>query len=101
MNYSTATPTLSASPRFPLGQVMITPAAQASLEQAGITPQSLLTRHHHGDWGDVCFDDACANDHALESGGRLFSAYKVGQDKVWIITEADRLYTTLLTPEDY
>jgi hypothetical protein len=53
------------------------------------------------DWGDVCFDDACANDHALAQGGRLFSAYSVGTDKVWIITEADRLYTTLLTPEDY
>jgi hypothetical protein len=89
------------APRFPLGQVMITPAAQALLEQAGVTPQTLLLRHHQGDWGDVCFDDACANDHALAQGGRLFSAYSVGADKVWIITEADRLYTTLLTPEDY
>lgn len=89
------------APRFPLGQVMITPTAQALLEQAAATPQTLLRRHHHGDWGDVCFDDACANDHALAQGGRLFSAYSIGTDKVWIITEADRLYTTLLTPEDY
>ena len=89
------------APRFPLGQVMITPAAQALLEQAGITPQSLLTRHHNGDWGDVRFDDACANHHALAGGGRLFSAYNVGEDKVWVVTEADRLYTTLLMPEDY
>jgi hypothetical protein len=36
------------APRFPLGQVMITPAAQALLEQAGVTPQTLLLRHHQG-----------------------------------------------------
>jgi hypothetical protein len=87
--------------RFPLGQVVITPAAQALLEQAGVMPQALLLRHHQGDWGDVCVDDACANDHALAQGGRLFSAYNVGAHKVWIITEADKLYTNLLIPDDY
>jgi hypothetical protein len=43
-----------------------------------------------------------ANDTALREGGRLFSAYGQGEERCWIITEADhRSVTTVLLPEDY
>ncbi|MCK9619146.1 MAG: type I restriction endonuclease subunit M [Methylobacter sp.] len=97
--------------RFELGQLYVTPNAQAALERYQINPLLLLGRHMTGDWGDVCSEDAKANEEALQLGGRLFSVYVLPSPqgmlealapiKVWIITEADRSATTLLLPEDY
>jgi hypothetical protein len=61
----------------------------------------LLTRHCSGDWGNVCKEDRQANDDALNSGERLLSSYEVFGVKVWIITEWDRSYTTILMPSEY
>jgi hypothetical protein len=85
--------------RFPLGQVAIT--ANASLRLSTEEVLAALKRHSCGDWGDLCPEDAMANDSALAHGGRLFSAYGQGADRFWIITEADRSETTVLLPEDY
>jgi hypothetical protein len=60
-----------------------------------------LRRHQRHDWGDMCKEDKQANDEALKTGDRLFSAYKNGEDKIWIITEADRSVTTVLFPDEY
>jgi hypothetical protein len=85
--------------RFPLGQVAIT--ANASLRLSTEEVLSALKRHACGDWGDLCPEDAMANDSALAQGGRLFSAYGHGADRFWIISEADRSVTTVLLPKDY
>ena len=43
-----------------------------------------------------------ANEQALQSGGRLLSAYKASNGRRFlIITEADRSVTTFLLPEEY
>ena len=65
-----------------------------------------LGRHLSGDWGDLDKEDKALNEEALKSGGRLHSAYKIPEsfkteDKLWIITEADRSVTTILFPSDY
>ena len=61
-----------------------------------------LIRHLTGDWGDICDEDRCANEWALGVGEQLLSVYtKEGTPKIWIITEWDRSYTTVLFPEDY
>lgn len=62
-----------------------------------------LRRHASGDWGDMDKDDLNANEDALKHGDRIFSAYepKNGLPKIWIITEADRLATTILFPDEY
>lgn len=89
--------------RFPLGRLVATPAAIEALE----TPEALLAlvrRHASGDWGDVCDEDADANNEALRLGNRVLSAYNmVGASEwsVWVITEADRSVTTVLLPSDY
>lgn len=88
--------------KFPLGQVVATPAAISAFEDAQQNLLPFLNRHQSGDWGDVCKDDAQANEDALKTGARILSAYtlKTGV-KFWIITEADRSSTCALLPEDY
>lgn len=64
-----------------------------------------LERHRSGDWGEVCRGDATLNDLSLRSGDdrdRILSAYRLEDgERIWIITEADRSVTTILTPEEY
>ena len=88
---------------FPLGQVVATPGAVDALKTEGIQPSVLLERHETGDWGDLERDDWKANDDAVKTGGRLFSAYTLPQTqtKLWVITESDRSATTLLLPSEY
>jgi hypothetical protein len=103
--------TPSKTPRFALGQLYVTPGAQAALEHYQVNPLLLIGRHMAGDWGDVCPEDAKTNEEALQEGGRLFSVYvlpvpdagstALAPVKIWIITEADRSVTTLLLPEEY
>ena len=90
-------------PRFPMGHPVITPAAQAALDAAGIEGVLLLARHIHGDWGDLSAEDLAANELALLTGKRLLSNYNLpdGRGKLWIITEADRAASTILLPDDY
>ncbi len=90
---------MTGSIRFPLGQVAIT--ANASLRLKTEEVISGLRRHATGDWGNVCPEDALANDAAVREGDRLLSAYGDGPNRCWIITEADRSVTTVLLPDDY
>lgn len=107
---------ITSAARFRLGQVVATPGALALLEKTGFSAGALLNRHVHGDWGDVCKDDAAENEFAVTRRLRLLSVYRLvdpvklaatPRDKrsdlptVWIITEADRSVSTLLRPEDY
>jgi hypothetical protein len=90
------------SPLFPLGQVVATPGALEALGEAGQTPAEFLRRHQRGDWGDLDPHDVQENERALRVGTRLFSAYTLASDqRLWVITEWDRSYTTLLLPSEY
>lgn len=89
-------------PLFALGRVLATPAALDALSLADADPRAYLARHASGDWGDLGEEDKAANDAALATGARLLSAYTLSTDeRLWIITEADRASTTLLLPLDY
>ena len=88
------------APKFSLGRVVITANAQATLPPDDVLPA--LNRHIRGDWGELDSHDTAANNHALQVGTRLLSAYIASDGtKFWIITEADRSVTTILLPEDY
>jgi hypothetical protein len=92
----------STTPRFPLGQVVATPGALAALIETGQSPLHFLARHSTGDWGELDPQDWQANEEALQAGGRLFSAYTLATgQRLWLITESDRSYTTLLRPDEY
>ena len=86
---------------FPLGRTVATPGALELLESLSIAPVDLLKRHQQGDWGQLCDEDKEANDQALIDGDRILSAYEIGGEKVWIITEWDRSATTILLPSEY
>ena len=86
---------------FPLGQIVATPGALELLEEVGEEPLCLLARHASGDWGDLDEHDRRENELSLKHGWRILSSYPVGEERIWIITEADRSVTTILLPEEY
>jgi hypothetical protein len=89
-------------PRFSLGQVVATPGALEALEDAGQGPEEFLRRHVAGDWGDVDDHDRRENEFSVVNGFRILSAYQTNKGvKLWVITEADRSSTCVLTPDEY
>ena len=89
-------------PRFPLGQLVATPGALESLDEAQQSPLELLVRHGRGDWGDLEEEDKQENEFSIEHGFRILSAYTLSSgQRVWVITEADRSVTTILLPSEY
>jgi hypothetical protein len=86
---------------FDLGRLLATTASLDHLELHRTSPIELVERHLRGDWGDVCMGDRCLNDDALRDGSRLLSAYIVAGLKLYVITQADRSYTTILLASEY
>lgn len=100
--------------KFELGQVVASQMIAIEMKrcpQFGIYCKALLERHFSGDWGDLEEEDKEANEDALLHDGRILSAYEIEQDylkmlssnqsKLWIITEWNRSYTTILFPCEY
>ena len=91
---------MQATAKFRLGRIMCTPNAKTRLSEEDIS--RAIMRHQGGDWGNVNEHDRQANERALVEGTRLWSVYFGTQGtRFWVITEADRSYTTVLLPEDY
>jgi len=67
----------------------------------GIDPTPYIRQHHCGVWGDVPLEDAEENDFSVLSGFRVLSSYLIANERVWIITEADRSSSTMLFPQEY
>ncbi len=89
-------------PLFSLGDVVITPGALAAFVAAHTYITPYLARHQQGGWGDLDPEDRRANDHAVQVGARLRSAYQLPDTTtIWVITEADCSSTTVLLPEEY
>jgi len=93
--------------KFPLGQVLATPAALKAVEESGQSAGFFLEKHMSGDWGEVNDEDKQLNDQALVDGSRLLSAYKTLKgERLWVITEATddqgrRAATTIIRPDEY
>ncbi|WP_428718857.1 hypothetical protein [Undibacterium curvum] len=88
---------------FPLGKIVATEKALASLKNNHVLILDLLCRHQSGDWGIVHEEDRAGNNEAVRHGGAIISSYEIEPNRqiVWIITEANRSVTTLLLPDDY
>lgn len=92
--------------KFQLGRCVATPAALDLLAQNYVLPDDLLDRHAAGDWGDLSEEDKAANEIAIEDGSRIFSAYQIGIEKVYIETDAQneeggREHTTIMLTGEY
>ena len=87
---------------FEIGRVVITPAAEKLLEEAGTPADAFLARHRNGDCGD--FDKEERDEHwrALVARYRFISVYRTGTgSKVWVITERDRGVTTIFVSGEW
>jgi len=87
--------------RFPLGQVVVTPGAKSVMAPDLQPLYDVIDRHQSGDWGDLPEEDKKENELSVNEGYRILSAYTVNDEKVWVITEADRSVTTVLLPGEY
>ena len=95
--------------KFTLGRLCCTAGVAAIMnedEAFSVHVWSALGRYIEGDWGDMSAGDRAMNDEAISTpdGGRVFAAYAHNDNpewKIWIITEADRSYTTVLFPDEY
>jgi hypothetical protein len=93
---------------FKTGPIVATPGAILAMERNQTSAITYLSRHLIGDWGELGHHDQEANQEALATGGRIFSAYLLPDEtKLWVITDAEidahghRYATTLLLPEEY
>ena len=94
---------MSNTPLFPIGKIVFTPGAIDALKEVKKEPFEYLIKHVQGDWSELDKQDQKANRLAVErKDDRVFSRYTLpsGQ-RIWIITEWDRSYTTILLPEEY
>ena len=93
------------NPLFHLGTVIATAQVISSLDEQTIL--AIVRRHAMGDWGDLCHEDRMSNIIAIEKGDRLLSRYNLeqfgyeGLEDAYVITEADRSYTTVLFISEY
>lgn len=93
--------------KFALGQVVITNGVDRMMNEDEKFKNFCLIsmgKFINLDWGDVCKEDWKLNDQATLDGERIMGVYIYPKDKnikIWIITEADRSYTTILFPEEY
>lgn len=92
---------MTTKPLFPLGRLVATPGALEALRAAGLGPAVFLSRHVTLEPGVLCPEDQQTNRQALIHGDRIFSAFMCGEEKLYVITEADRSVTTILLPEEY
>ncbi len=92
---------------FSPGRVVITFNLQRKLAKAipyswEEEVQDMLSRHTSGDWGDLGQSGLEINTTAFEKGASIFSTYHTSDGtEVWIITEGNRICTTVMLPEDY
>ena len=87
-------------PQFELGDISLTEGV-VELANNGLLVDLYLDRHWRGDWGDVDQEDFETNEQAVIHGNRILSSFDTALGRIWIITEADRSHTTILTPDEY
>ncbi|NWA28557.1 hypothetical protein HX866_27075 [Pseudomonas gingeri] len=86
---------------FALGELVMTQGVEALIQQGLLDIAPYLDRHLCGDWGELSGSDRAKNERAVLTGASLFSEYEVdvgAVKKLWIVTSADRRFTSLLLP---
>lgn len=82
---------------FRLGQVRITPEAEAILTLLEIV--IALQRHQRGDYGNLEPEDIHQNQRGLANCGMIMSVFQTANGTAyWIQTHGTRLHTTILLP---
>lgn len=58
-------------------------------------------RFLYNDWGVTRSEDAIANDEAIVFGGKIKAEYETCKGLIWIISEHQRRYSTILFPSEF
>lgn len=58
-------------------------------------------RYIKDDWGEMDEEDKAANDFAKDHEERVLAAYQTSKGRIYIITEWNREYTTILFCDEY
>ena len=97
--------TLFNTSKFEIGTLVFTRTINDTIadnEKFAIEILTALRRYVSADWGDLCKEDKKLNDNALKTElYRVVAAYITNKGKVYIITEWDRSYTTILFADEY
>lgn len=89
------------STRFPVGKVHVTERAAKAINESEETVPVLLTRHAHGQWGQVSKSRKHKNEEGVRSGGVLLSVHATStKTKIRLLTRADRTLTVIYTGAD-
>ena len=91
-------------PVIDVGQTYMTAGIKHAIEDNKDYLNELVTyfaKYISGDWGNLCKDDIDANNLALVNNERILASYDTTKGKVYIITEHDRSYTTILFASEY
>lgn len=91
-------------PVFELGQVVQTQGIYNACEESEEFSEEIgnaFYKYTCGNWGDACEEDKKLNDEAIEAGERIVAKYETSKGNVFIITEWDRSYTTILFADEY
>lgn len=87
---------------FMPGDVMATADALRALEFNEVTPQGLLGRHMHGDWGELPARARRQNEmQALQANGTVTSRYRLHDGEIVLVTtDLHRADTLISQPGD-
>ena len=87
---------------FETGDIVTTPAAKKILNNEKDNHISLLIRRHSTcDFGNLTQDEIQQNHLALNEGEQVISKYQVAGQDIYVITEHDRSYTTIMLFQEY
>jgi hypothetical protein len=86
-------------PAFALGQIVITPGAEAAIGPELVA--DAILRHQSCDWKGMSPESIEENEHALRKGGIIHSDFVLDWTKIWVITNRERSLTTVLLPDEY
>jgi len=91
---------ITVNTRFTLGRLCIMQNVASAVPADEVL--KAIERHAAGDWGILDGPAWQQNDAALRDGGRLFSTYESSTgSKFSVITEPDRIMTTVLLSGDH
>ena len=89
-----------------VGQTVITRGLAAALEHNEEVSKDVhlaWQRYLQCDWGNLGEEDKEMNNNAVEDPGsdRILAKYSTSEGDIYIITEADRSYTTIMFCDEY
>lgn len=92
-------------PRFDIGRFVMTSGIANEINNKPSYKNEILdclTKYLSGDWGSLCDEDKRSNELAIQNNNdRILAKYITSSGSIYMITEWDRSYTTVMFVEEY